>query len=236
LREQHLTVSDLTVSRGGRTVVDAVSFDVLPGEIVTVVGPNGAGKTSLLESILGFLPIDRGLVSFAGRELRALTSRAAVFSCMPESAEPPSEVRVAVLVEHAKRFGRPANGLAADLILRLGIARFLGARPAELSRGERRRLSLFTALCTDRPVVVLDEPLGAFDPLQLLDVLDVLRARAREGTSLILSVHQPRTAATSGRGRTASRITCFSSAWFVASGRSSRRCEESRPLRAPGTR
>jgi hypothetical protein len=77
----------------------------------------------------------------------------------------PSEVRVAVLVEHAKRFGRPANGLAADLILRLGIARFLGARPAELSRGERRRLSLFTALCTDRPVVVLDEPLGVFDPL-----------------------------------------------------------------------
>ena len=51
-------------------------------------------------------------------------------------------------------------------------------------------MQLFAALCTNRPVIVLDEPLGTFDPLQLLGVLDLLRERAAAGTSLLLSVHQ----------------------------------------------
>src|SRR5262249_50811214 len=49
---------------------------------------------------------------------------------------------------------------------------------------------LFAALCTARPVVVLDEPLATFDPLQVLDVLPVLRERSAAGTALLLSVHQ----------------------------------------------
>ena len=51
-------------------------------------------------------------------------------------------------------------------------------------------MSLYAALCTARPVVVLDEPLATFDPLQLLDVLPVLRDRSAAGTALLLSVHQ----------------------------------------------
>jgi ABC-type multidrug transport system ATPase subunit len=185
-----LAVEDLSVARGGRSILHRVSFDLCPGEIVAVIGPNGAGKTSLLEAVLGFLRIESGRVSFAGRELRSLSSRARTFACMVESAEPPAEVRVAVLVEHAIRFGRPPAGLAQDLLDRLGLIRVRDMRPAELSRGERQRVNLFIALCTHRPVVVLDEPLGVFDPLQLFEVLDVLRERARDGTSVLLSVHQ----------------------------------------------
>src|SRR5207247_2088844 len=65
-----------------------------------------------------------------------------------------------------------------------------GGRAGELAGGERRRVALFAALATGRPVLVLDVPLGVFDPLQLEDVLVVLRARARAGTALLLSVHQ----------------------------------------------
>jgi ABC-type multidrug transport system ATPase subunit len=162
----------------------------LLGEILVVIGPNGAGKTSLLEAVLGFLPIASGRVSFGGRELRSLSARAHVFSCLPESADPPAEVRVGLLIDHAIRFGKPRGGLAAELFERLGLQSLSDARPAELSRGERRRVNLFIALATSRPVAVLDEPLGVFDPLQLFEVLDVLRACARKGTSLLLSVHQ----------------------------------------------
>jgi ABC-type multidrug transport system ATPase subunit len=171
-------------------VLHHVSFDLLPGEIVAVIGPNGAGKTSLLEAVLGFLPIASGRISFGGRELRSLSRRTHVFSWMSESADPPAEVRVGLLVDHAIRFGKPRGGLAEELLQRLGLQSLCDARPAELSRGERRRVNLFIALATSRPVVVLDEPLGVFDPLQLFEVLDVLRARAHEGTSLLLSVHQ----------------------------------------------
>lgn len=185
-----LAVEHLTVDRAGRTVVHDVSFTMVPGDILTIVGPNGAGKSSLLEATLGLLRLASGRVTFGSRPLRDLEARARVFSYMPDEAEPPPEVRVETLVAHAERFGRPAQRLATDLIVLLGLQKLLGERVGKLSRGQKRRVLLFTALCTSRPVVVLDEPLAAFDPLQLLDLLPVLRNRAAAGIGLILTVHQ----------------------------------------------
>jgi len=176
-----VSVERVTVDRGGRTVVDDVSLALAPGDIVAVVGPNGAGKSSLLEATLGLLPLASGRVTFGGQPLRDLETRARVFSYMPDEAEPPPEVGIEMLVAHAERFGQPPPGLAADLIAQLGLQRLLGERAGRLSCGQKRRLLLFTALCTSRPVVVLDEPLATFDPLQLLDVLPVLRNRAAAG-------------------------------------------------------
>jgi len=185
-----LVVDHVSVDRAGRKVVTDVSFRLAAGEIVTVVGPNGAGKSSLLQAILGLLPRIGGCVTFAGEPVRGLRARSRVFSYMPDDAEPPPEVDVNALLEYAERFGRPPARLAHELIERLGVERLIGARAGALSRGEKRRVSLFTALCTSRPVVLLDEPLAVFDPLQLLEVLPVLRDRAAAGSMLLLSVHQ----------------------------------------------
>jgi ABC-2 type transport system ATP-binding protein len=185
-----LRVDRLTVDRGSRRVVNEVSFTLASGDIVTVVGPNGAGKSSLLEATLGLLPTTEGRVSFDGRALHDLHSRSRVFSYMPDEAEPPPEVRIDTLVAHAERFGRPPGPLTDRLIERLGLSRIMGERAGRLSRGQKRRVLLFTALCSSRPVIVLDEPLAAFDPLQLLDVLAVLRDRAASGAMLLVSAHQ----------------------------------------------
>jgi len=203
-----LVVEGLSVERGRRRVLDRVSLGLAPGEIVAVIGPNGAGKSSLLEAILGFLPVAAGRVTFEGRALRDLASRARVFSFLPEEAEPPAEVRVSTLLAHAERFGRPPDGLAAALLERLGLGPLAGARAGELSRGEKRRVALFAALATGRP-----EPLGVFDPLQLEDVLAVLRARARAGTALLLSVHQM-----SDAEKIASRVLVLDAGRMVAFG------------------
>jgi ABC-type multidrug transport system ATPase subunit len=185
-----LVADRVSVDRGGRPVLTDVSFTLAPGSIVAVVGPNGAGKSSLLEAILGLLPVSGGQVTFDGRMLGDLEARAAVFSYMPDEAEPPSEVRVGTLLAHAERFGRAPAHLAHHLAERLGVGQLASQRAGRLSRGEKRRVSLFAALCTARPVVVLDEPLATFDPLQMLDVLPVLRDRSAAGTALLLSVHQ----------------------------------------------
>src|SRR5262249_20554522 len=185
-----LVVDRVSVERGGRPVLTDVSFTLALGTIVAVVGPNGAGKSSLLEAILGLLPVSGGRVTFDGRTLRNLAARAAVFSYMPDEAAPPSEVRVGTLLAHAERFGRPPAHLARYLAERLGVGHLASARAGRLSRGEKRRVSLFAALCTARPVVVLDEPLATFDPLPILDLLPVLRDRSAAGTALLLSVHQ----------------------------------------------
>jgi ABC-2 type transport system ATP-binding protein len=185
-----LAVEKLAVSRGRRRVVDDVSFTLASGEVLVIVGANGAGKTTLLEGILGFLPLSAGRVTWNGKPLTTITDRARVFSCMPDDAEPPAEVLVDTLLAHARRFGRVADGVATTLEQQLGLGSLRRARAGELSHGEKRRLQLFGALCTTRPVAVLDEPLGTFDPLQLLGVLDVVRMRADAGTAFLLSVHQ----------------------------------------------
>lgn len=185
-----LHARDITLVRSGRTVLNAVSFDVRPGEIVALIGANGAGKTSLLESIVGFHRLVSGRVSWKDRALRTLLDRAAVFSYMADDAQPPAEVSVRTQLTHAQRFGGGSTALVDELTERLALRGLLFARGGELSRGERRRVALFGALCTTRPVVVLDEPLGVFDPLQLIDVLALLRQRAKGGTAMLLSIHQ----------------------------------------------
>jgi ABC-type multidrug transport system ATPase subunit len=185
-----LQARDITLIRSGRTVLNGVSFDVRPGEIVALIGANGAGKTSLLESIVGFHRLASGRVSWKDRALRTLSDRSAVFSFMADDAEPPAEVPVGTLLAHAQRFGGGSTTLVDQLTARLALRGLLSARGGELSRGERRRVALFGALCTTRPVVVLDEPLGVFDPLQLIDVLALLRERAKGGTAMLLSIHQ----------------------------------------------
>jgi ABC-type multidrug transport system ATPase subunit len=208
-----LRVDRLAVDRGGRRVLSEVSLTLAPGDIVVVVGPNGAGKSTLLEATLGLLPVAAGRVSFNGRPLHDLPARSRVFSYMPDDAEPPPEVRVRTLVAYAGRFGGAPRQLIDWLVARLGLTEIIRERAGRLSRGQKRRVLLFTALCSSRPVVVLDEPTAAFDPLQLLDVLAVLRDRAAAGVSLLLSAHQM-----SDAEKIASRILVLDAGMVVAHG------------------
>ncbi len=185
-----LVVDSVSAWRGCRPVVSAVSFDLRAGEVVAVIGPNGAGKTSLLDAVLGVLPLAGGSVSYAGQVLRTLRARARVFSYLSEGAEPPAEVRVATLLDCAARASTLSAAIAGELVERLGLRALRAAFAGELSRGEKRRVLLCAALCTDRPVIVLDEPLGVFDPLQMIDIRALLHTRTHSGLALLLSVHQ----------------------------------------------
>jgi ABC-2 type transport system ATP-binding protein len=185
-----LHVEGLCLSRGGLCVLDEVSFSLKPGEILAVLGPNGAGKTTLLETVAGLRRPDRGRVRLGENVLSGLAEHARVFSFLLDEAELPGEVRVATLLDAVKRRRGIPAGLADRLIQRLGLVSLLGARASELSRGERRRVALFDTLCTGRPVLVMDEPFGVFDPLQLLDILALIRERAAAGPAMLLSLHQ----------------------------------------------
>jgi ABC-type multidrug transport system ATPase subunit len=94
------------------------------------------------------------------------------------------------LVVCARQRSRVPTELAEHLRQRRGLVSLLAARANELSRGERRWVALFDALCTDRPVLALDERFGGFDPLHLLDILSLVRKRAVAGQTLFLSLHQ----------------------------------------------
>jgi len=184
-----LEVEQLTLRAGGRLLVDRVSFCARSGEVTAVIGPNGAGKTSLLEATLGLQQSQAGDVRYAGRPLSAFAERARTFAYLPDQSELPSEVSVRTLVEQAVRKAR-ASAPLAELHSLLSIEPLLSVGAGVLSRGERQRVQLFCTLALGRPVVVLDEPFGPFDPLQLRGVLRCLRLIAEGGAAIVASIHQ----------------------------------------------
>ncbi|HEX3593976.1 MAG TPA: ABC transporter ATP-binding protein [Polyangiaceae bacterium] len=189
-----LEVRDVTVRAGSRALLEGVSFAAEAGEIVGVIGPNGAGKTTLLEALVGLRRTGSAVVTFRGERLSSFHDRARTFAFLPDAAELAFELDVRALVTHALRFRpRPAE-LVDELRDALRIADLLEAPAGVLSRGERQRVALFCALAVDRPVVVLDEPFNAFDPLQLREVLGAVRRVSEAGAAVVATVHQLRDA------------------------------------------
>lgn len=183
-----LCLSNLTVHRGRARVLEDVSLTVHAGEIVVVIGPNGAGKTTLLQAAIGAVPLATGDVALNGKKLRSFAQRASAFAYLAAEAEPPLELRADRLIRPVRE--RAESEWSRLLLQRLGISALGRAAADALSRGERRRLLLFEALRSGKPFLLLDEPTGVFDPLQLKDVVEVFRAAAARGTGLLLTVHQ----------------------------------------------
>jgi ABC-type multidrug transport system ATPase subunit len=185
-----LTLHEASVVRAGRTVLRNVSLSVGAGEVLVVIGANGAGKSSLLEAVVGALPLASGAVSVHGQPLVRLADFARSMSFVAAEAEPPFESRVNTLIEDACERGRPPAALRDDLLRRLDLERLRAVPIGALSRGERRRVLLFCALVLARTFLVLDEPTGVFDPAQLIEIVKVFREHAQRGHGLLLSVHQ----------------------------------------------
>ncbi|MDB4935497.1 MAG: Heme transporter, ATPase component HmuV [Labilithrix sp.] len=198
-----LALVDLAVRRGPRTVLERVTFHAGAGEIVAVLGPNGGGKTTLLEAMVGVLPRAHGRIFVGGRSLTTFRACATAFAYMPDEASLPDEVAIDTLL------GPERSPLEESL----GVTALRGARGSELSRGEAKRVWLVLTLAQERPVVVLDEPFGAFDPLQLDDVLDVVRRRARAGQTVVVTIHQMSTAE-----RIADRVVLLANGSVAAAG------------------
>ncbi|MEO8382174.1 MAG: ABC transporter ATP-binding protein [Acidobacteriota bacterium] len=180
-----LRVSGISVRRGGRAILDAVSFSAHPNEIVGVIGPNGAGKTTLFRAVAGLLPPDRGEVALDGVTLR--DRRSALFY-LPDGIAPWPERRAGWCLEtFAALFGGSPD---ADAIDALQAGPLLQVRAGSLSKGEAKRVLLALALSTPQPVLLLDEPFDGLDFRQTRRAMELLRERSTNGRTLILSIHQ----------------------------------------------
>lgn len=204
-----LDVRGLAAALHGVQILDNVSFSAGPGEIVAIVGPNGAGKTTLLESVVGLHPSRAGSVAFAGEKLRSFRRRAAVFSFVPDEAAHPSEIDVETILG---TYGRDVARRQRE-VERFGLAALVRRRGRELSRGEAKCVWLAIAALLDRPVSVLDEPFGAFDPLQLDEVLPAVRAALGTRGAVVVTIHQMGIAE-----RVADRIVMLAEGRVVAQG------------------
>ncbi len=185
----------------GRAVVDGVSITVQPREIVGLLGPNGAGKTTSFYMIAGLVPPDAGSVCFNGHDISRLPMhrRARLgLGYLPQEESVFRKLSVldnllAILETRPKLSRKDRLDRANDLLARFGIAKLSKSLAITLSGGEKRRLAIARALCSDPKLLMLDEPFAGIDPIAVEDIQRIVRdLRERDGLAILITDHSVR--------------------------------------------
>ena len=224
-----LAVHDLTVTRAGRRLVDAVSLEFAAGGVTVLLGPNGAGKSTLLKVLSGEIRPDGGRATLAGHDLAtmkpaAAAARRAVLPQGSSLAFPFTVREIAALGIGVPAFPLPRGEVAA-IVDRALAAVDLADRADHLhdalSGGERQRAHLARVLAqlwggerlNGPGALILDEPTAAQDLAHQLLVLDIAAAHARAGGATVLVLHDLNLAA-----RYADRLAVMAHGRLVAEG------------------
>jgi NitT/TauT family transport system ATP-binding protein len=175
---------------GELRALDDISFDVRPGEFVSLVGPSGCGKTTLLRLINGLIPADEGQVRVLGQEPVPGPDLATVF----QSARLLPWLTVAGNIEFVlklKGLSRAdQTSRARSLLGAVGLRDFAEAFPHELSGGMQQRVGLARALAVEPKVLLMDEPFAALDAMTR-EVLrkELLQLWSRRGMAVVFVTH-----------------------------------------------
>ena len=181
-------IDHLRVIRGKRPALHDLSVRIAPGTITGLLGPSGCGKTTLMRSIVGTQIIASGSVTVLGHRAGspALRHRIGYVTQDPTIYD---DLRVIDNVKYfAALYGRPASS-AAEVIGQVGLDREKNNLCANLSGGQRGRVSLACALVGDPDLLVLDEPTVGLDPVLRLELWQLFTALARRGVTLLISSH-----------------------------------------------
>lgn len=211
-----LSATNISFSVGDAVLLDDVSFDVAPGEWLSIIGPNGAGKSTLLRSIAGAAKCD-GRVEVLGTALAdlPLKERAKHVAWVPQTPTVPAGMNVIDYVLlgrtpylHPLSSPSKADLDAAEAVLEeLNLQSFAGRTVQTLSGGERQRVVIGRALVQDTPIILLDEPTSALDLGHQQDVLLLLDQLRSSGDRTIISTMHDLTLA----GHFADRVMMLSS-------------------------
>ena len=194
-----ITVRSATIRRGGRrgpVVVDGVDLDVASGDFMAIVGTNGAGKTTLLQAIAGIIRVPRGTVDVLGMDPSRADARVRARQ-IGFVFQNPEHQFVANTVADEIELGLRLQGVP-ELERRVQVERMLrrfdleahrDRHPFLLSGGQKRRLSVGTALVAGAPVLALDEPTFGQDRARAVELLDILADLNAEGTTVLVVTH-----------------------------------------------
>lgn len=211
------TLDAVTARQGRKTVLEAASLSIAPGEVVGVVGPNGAGKTSLLRAGLGLLPLGSGQARLSGRSVGALKpeERARLVGYLPQERRAAWNLPARMIAAlGASDLPEPeAESLARACLARVGAGDLADRGVLDMSGGERARVLLARLLATRAPLLVADEPVAGLDPDAQLLTLDLLRAEVAGGAAVVVTLHDLGLAA-----RACDRVVVVSRGRIVAEG------------------
>lgn len=208
--EPILRVSGLTKKYGKVIALRNVSFDLAPGEVLSVIGSSGCGKSTLLKCLNYLEEPSFGLVEVRGRHIGRIPRPDG--SLRRQSARELNAIRPAIgivfqslnLWSHLSAVENIAKGpikvrripaeqarqRARALLERFGLAAKADSLPSDLSGGEKQRVAICRALAMDPELMLFDEPTSALDPELVNEVVTVLRELANQGMAMIVVTHE----------------------------------------------
>lgn len=194
--EALLTVHGVTQKYGDAPVIESASFSLKPGEVLCLTGPSGVGKSTLLEIAAGVLRPDAGIVTRGGKAalmfqddvlIPWLNAEEAILYILPDSLDK-----------------KESQARARHWLTRFGLQG--GQRPAAMSGGMRRRLSLARTFAAARPLIFLDEPFAFLDIDNQRIVAEEIAAHAAKGCGIMLTSHATDPLSLSDFGQTPLRV------------------------------
>ena len=189
---QALTVSGLTVARGGKPIIHGVDIEIPPGKITALLGANGAGKSSLVLSIAGALPVERGEIVLDGKPIRGLRPedvRRLGVVAVPEGHRVLTELTVE---ENLRVAGTALNRRELDDAVQRALETFpelkprIAARAGTLSGGQQQMLVLAQAIISRPRYILADELSFGLAPVIVARLVPVLEGFAADGIGVLL--------------------------------------------------
>lgn len=196
-------------SFGSLAVLRGVSLEVAPGEVTCLIGPSGSGKSTLLRCINHLENIDAGRVYVNGAlmgyrehrgrlyelpEKEVLKQRSGIgmvfqhFDLFPHMSVLENIIEAPVLLRRLRR--AEAIALAEELLAKVGLADKRDTYPGALSGGQKQRVAIARALAMEPTLMLFDEPTSALDPELVGDVLEVMKALAVSGMTMVVVTHE----------------------------------------------
>lgn len=194
-----LSVRNLKKSFGEKVILNDINLDVYEKEVITLIGSSGSGKTTLLRCLNLLTEPDEGQILFENADLMdPLTNinllrekMGMVFqsfnlfnnkNVLDNCTLGPIKVLGLSQVE--------ANSRAEKYLTKVGMIEFINANPKTLSGGQKQRVAIARALCMEPKLLLFDEPTSALDPEMVIDVLNVIKALAEEGMTMVIVTHE----------------------------------------------
>jgi lipopolysaccharide export system ATP-binding protein len=194
-----LKAENLVKSYGGRAVVNNLSLEVFPGEVLGLLGPNGAGKTTAFYMTIGLIRPDAGKVFFKGKDVTRLPIHKRAHMGMGYLAQEPSvfrnltvEENILCILETLQISKQEQKHRLEALLEELHLTPLAKEIASTLSGGERRRLEITRAMVTSPSFLLLDEPFANIDPKAIHDVKMLISHLSEKKITVFITDHNAR--------------------------------------------
>lgn len=228
-----IEIRNLSAGYRGRHVLEDVSVDFRPGEVLVLLGPNGCGKSTLLKAALGLLDKAQGDVLYDGKSIVTLSRRQiaqrAAFLTQSRTTPVITALRMVLhgrfpYLSYPRHYGKRDYDIARQALAQVGAAEYENRSVGDLSGGQRQSVYLAMALAQDTQTILMDEPTTYLDIEHQLGVMNMARKLAQEGKAVVLVLHDIALAL-----RLADRIAVMDRGHLIACG-TPKEIEESRVI------